>query len=77
MNQYSFYLYSMLVNDLIINVNDWSIPYDVCYDLIMSSYKDFAKNDTNINISLYNAMCDYINDDETLYSELRECNENN
>ena len=25
--KYSFYLYSMLVNDLIINTNDWSFPY--------------------------------------------------
>lgn len=74
--KYSFYLYSMLVNDLIINANDWSIPYDVSYDLIVASYKDFIKTDTNITISLHDAMCDYISDDETLYSELREHNEN-
>lgn len=74
--KYNFYLYSMSVNDLIINGNDWSIPYDVSYDLIMASYKDFIKNDTNITIPLHDAMCDYINDDETLYSELRERNEN-
>ena len=74
--KYNFYLYSMLVNDLIISVNDWLIPYDVSYDLIVASYNDFVKTDTNINISLYDAMCDYINDDETLYSELREHNEN-
>lgn len=74
--EYSFYLYSMLVNDLIINTNDWSIPYDVSYDLIVTSYKDFVKADTNITVSLHDAMCDYINDDETLYSELRERNEN-
>ena len=73
---YSFYLYSMLVNDLIINANDWSIPYDVSYDLIVTSYNDFIKTDTNINASLHDAMIDYINDDETLYSELRERNEN-
>ena len=74
--KYNFYLYTMLVNDLIINLNDWVIPYDVSYYLIMLSYKDFVKTDTNINISLYDAMCGYINDDETLYSELRERNEN-
>ena len=73
---YSFHLYSMLVNDLIINANDWSIPYDVSYDLIVTSYKDFIETDSNINISLHDAMLDYINDDETLYSELRERNEN-
>ena len=73
---YSFYLYSMLANDLIINTNDWSIPYDVSYDLIVASYNDFIETDTNINISLHDAMCDYISDDETLYSELRERNEN-
>ena len=75
--KYSFYLYSMLVNDLVINLNSWVLPYDVSYDLIVASYNDFIKTDTNINISLYDAMCDYINDDETLYSELRERNENN
>ncbi|MEG0407438.1 MAG: hypothetical protein RR623_01070 [Bacilli bacterium] len=74
--KYSFYLYSMLVNDLIINVNDWSIPYDVSYDLILESYKNFIKTDTNVLISLHDAVYDYINDDETLYSELRERNEN-
>ena len=74
--QYSFYLYIMLVNDLIINTNDWSIPYDVSYDLIVTSYKDFIETDTHTNISLHDAMSDYINDDETLYSELRERNEN-
>ena len=74
--KYEFYLYSMLVNDLIINTNDWAIPYDVSYDLIVSSYNDFIKTDTNITISLHDAMCDYINDDETLYSELMERNEN-
>ena len=73
---YSFYLYSMLVNDLIINANDWLIPYDVSYDLIVTSYNDFIETDSNINISLHDAMLDYINDDETLYSELRERNEN-
>ena len=73
---YGFYLYSMLVNDLIINTNDWSIPCDVSYDLIVTSYKDFIKTDTNINISLHDAMCDYINNDEALYSEIRERNEN-
>ena len=73
---YSFYLYSMLVNDLIINLNDWSIPYDVSYDLIVTSYKGFIKTDTNINVSLHDAMSEYINDDEALYSELRERNEN-
>lgn len=66
----------MLVNDLIINVNDWSIPYDVSYDLILESYKNFIKTDTNVLISLHDAVYDYINDDETLYSELRERNEN-
>ena len=66
----------MLVNDLIINTNDWSIPYDVSYVLIVASYKDFINTDTNINISLHDAMSNYINDDETLYSELRERNEN-
>ena len=66
----------MLVNDLIINTNDWSIPYDVSYDLIVTSYNEFIKTDTNINVSLHDAMSDYINDDETLYSELREHNEN-
>lgn len=75
--KYSFYLYSMLVNDLIINTNDWSIPYDVSYDLILESYEDFINTDNNITIYLHDAMCDYINDDETLYSELRERNENN
>lgn len=74
--KYNFYLYSMLVNDLIIDGNDWLIPYDVSYDLIVASYKDFINVDQNINISLHDAMCDYINDDETLYSELRERNEN-
>ena len=74
--KYSFYLYSMLVNDLIINTNDWSIPYDVSYDLIVASYNDFIENDSNTNMSLHDAMLDYISDDETLYSELRECNEN-
>ena len=73
---YSFHLYSMLVNDLIINTNDWSIPYDVSYDLIVTSYKEFIKTDTNINISLHDAMSEYINDDEALYSKLRERNEN-
>ena len=73
---YSFHLCSMLVNDLIINANDWSIPYDVSYDLIVTSYKDFIETDSNINISLHDAMLDYINDDKTLYSELRERNEN-
>ena len=66
----------MLVNDLIINTNDWSIPYDVSYDLIVTSYKEFIKTDTNINISLHDAMYSYISDDETLYSELRKRNEN-
>ena len=74
--KYSFYLYSMLVNDLIISANDWSIPYDISYVLIVESYKDFVKTDTNINTSLHDAMCDYISDDEALYSELRERNEN-
>lgn len=74
--KYEFYLYSMLVNDLIINVNDWAIPYDISYDLIVASYKDFIKADINIAISLHDAMCDYINDDEVIYSELRERNEN-
>ena len=74
--KYSFYLYSMLVNDLIINTNDWSIPYDVSYVLIVASYKEFIKTDTNVTISLHDAMSDYISDDEALYSELREHNEN-
>ena len=74
--KYGFYLYSMLVNDLIINLNDLSIPYDVSYDLIVASYNDFIENDSNTNMSLHDAMLDYISDDETLYSELRECNEN-
>lgn len=74
--KYEFYLYSMLVNDLIINANDWSIPYDVSYDLISASYKDFINTDNNVAISLHDAMYDYINDDETLYSELMERNEN-
>ena len=74
--EYTFYLYSMLVNDLIINSNDWSIPYDASYDLIVASYEDFIKTDTNATISLHDAICDYINNDETLYSELRERNEN-
>ena len=74
--KYSFYLYSMLVNDLIINTNDWSIPYDVSYVLIVASYKEFIKTDTNVTISLHDAMSDYIRDDEALYSELREHNEN-
>ena len=67
----------MLVNDLIINTNNWSIPYDVSYDLILESYKDFAKTDTSVAISLHDAIHDHINDDEALYSELRERNENN
>lgn len=76
MNNYSFYLYVNLVNELMINLNDWHIPYDLSFPIVLQSFEDFKVDDFNHNVSEYEAMYDYINDDETLYSELRELNEN-
>lgn len=72
---YNEYLYVQLVNDLMINGNDWSIPYDLSYSIVLKSYKDFINQDLNLELSLYESMLDYINDDETLYASLRELSE--
>lgn len=73
---YNFYLYSQLVHSLMINLNDWYIPYDVSYPLIVQSFKDFSNNDNQFVIPIYEAMQDYINDDETLYASLRDASGN-
>ena len=72
---YNEYLYVQLVNVLIIDLNDWSIPYDLSYPLVKSSYEDF-KTTEDVDLSMYEQMQNYINDDETLYASLRELNEN-
>ena len=72
---YNEYLYVQLVNVLIIDLNDWSIPYDLSYPLVKSSYEDFNTTE-DVDLSMYEQMQNYINDDETLYASLRELNEN-
>ena len=72
---YNEYLYVQLVNVLIIDLNDWSIPYDLSYPLVKSSHEDF-NNTEDADLSMYEQMQNYINDDETLYASLRELNEN-
>ena len=72
---YNEYLYIQLVNDLMINGNDWVIPYDLSYPLVKSSYEDFLNTEV-AEVSMYEQMQNYINDDETLYASLRELNEN-
>ena len=74
--EYNFYLFSRLVHALIIDLNNWSLPYDNEFDLISASYNDFIAEDHNTIKSTYDAMHDFINDDETLYASIRELNEN-
>lgn len=74
MEQYSFYLFTQLVNDIVIDLNDWSIPYDVSFLIVLKSFQDFTMQDDGEG-STYVAMVDWINDDEELYSSLRGCTE--
>lgn len=71
---YNEYLYIQLVNDLLINGNGWVIPYDLSYPLVKSSYEDFNTTE-DVDVAMYEQMHNYINDDETLYTSLRELNE--
>lgn len=74
--EYNFYLFSRLVHALIIDLNNWSIPYDTEFDLISMAYDEFKTQDHNAIKSTYDAMYDFINDNEVLYSTIRELNEN-
>ena len=74
--EYNFYLFSRLVHALIIDLNNWSLPYDNEFNLISASYNDFIAQDHNTIKSTYDAMYDFINDNETLYTSIRELNEN-
>lgn len=74
--EYNFYLFSRLVHALIIDLNNWSIPYDTEFDLISMAYDEFKNQDHNATKSTYEAMHDFINDNEVLYSTLRQLNEN-
>lgn len=74
--EYNFYLFSRLVHALIIDLNNWSLPYDTEFDLISLAYDEFKNQDHNAIKSTYEAMHDFINDNEVLYSTLRQLNEN-
>ena len=74
--EYNFYLFSRLVHALIIDLNNWSLPYDTEFDLIKMAYDEFKTQDQNAIKSTYDAMYDFINDNEVLYATLRQLNEN-
>lgn len=73
--EYNFYLFSRLVHALIIDLNNWSLPYDTEFDLISMAYDEFKNQDHNAIKSTYEAMHDFINDNEDLYASIREMNE--
>lgn len=41
-NDYEFFRHSMLVNDIIVNANRMSIPYDMLFEVITESYNDYC-----------------------------------
>lgn len=69
---YNTYLFTNLVNDLIINLNDWSIPYDLSYPIVLQAYEEFMNFVFDANLSTYDSMVDFINSNEELYSSLRD-----
>lgn len=69
---FNHYLFVNLVNDLIINLNDWTIPCNASYLIVMQAYEEFVNFDLNYDLSLYDCMTDFIISNEELYSSLRE-----
>lgn len=69
---FNHYLFVNLVNCLIININDWSIPYDASYPIVIQAYEEFVSFDLNYDLNMYECMVDFINSNEELYASLRE-----
>lgn len=71
---YKFYLFSELVNDLMLDCNHWDIPCDVKFPIIMEAYERFCEDEGNEEYEggLYDFTHSWINDDETMYSDLRD-----
>lgn len=74
--EYSAFLFSQLVSDLLINPNDIVIPYDVLYPIIMKHLEICQGNDTDFDVSEYETMEAYIKEAGSLLAELFQYNEN-
>lgn len=61
MNDYNFFLFSLLLNDVIINTNMIYIPYDTLFDIINNLYTDYLNEADNHVIGTYESMLNFIN----------------
>lgn len=75
MNNYSFFLFTMLVNDTLIKVNNLNTPYDQLHPLVVEHHQIFKGIDNNFNISEYEAIEDYIKNSGSLLADLIQLHE--
>lgn len=73
--QYNQFLFAMLVKDNVIEPNNLSIPYDLLKGVIDEHFAIFTANDSNMEISAYEAIENYLNVSGSLLAELYAINE--
>lgn len=70
---YDFYRFSRLVTDLIIRDNDFCIPYDLEYEIILKAYSRFNYSSSLSNP--YDEQVEFILSDRKLLLDLQSSNE--
>ncbi len=70
-HDYSFFLFSMLVNDTIIKENKMSIPYDILFDIVKDAHAKFKENDKNFQNSEYEEIVTFLENNDELINQLK------
>ena len=70
-HDYSFFLFSMLVNDTIIKENKMSIPYDILFDIVKDAHAKFKENDKNFQNGEYEEIVTFLENNDELINQLK------
>lgn len=70
-HDYSFFLFSMLVNDTIIKENKMSIPYDILFDIVKDAHEKFKENDKNFQNGEYEEIVTFLENNDELINQLK------
>lgn len=70
MQNYSFFLFSQLTQDLLLKRHNLEIPYDLLFDSVVKHYEVFKNFDFDLNISEYEAIEQFLNNTGSYLAEL-------
>lgn len=74
---YSFFLFTQLVNHNLVDKHKMSITYDSLFPIVCKHFEIFTNNDDNMDISEYEAIEMYLEGAKTLLAELMQWDESN